>query len=164
VFAGESGTYSFAPGGTFTGLALAAACFSGRNASEPSLISVGTNGALGGNASPVSIPLTGGTPAANDDLRWFGAVSMTNGGTWTQNAPSGMTARETQSNLGTIVLAFASQDAVAATPTGTLTGSVTAGTGTAGGDSFGVVLSLAQASGVAGQPPMYTQRKVLYFI
>lgn len=149
VFAGETGTYTVGLGAGVTGFVGVATAFSGRSASELGAIQAATTGPLGGNSSPVSIPLVGGTAAANDDILWFGCASMTNGGTWTCTQPAGYALHETISNSNDCFLGFSSNDGVASGATGTLTGQAVAGTGTQGGDSFGLVFSLSGGISIA---------------
>lgn len=143
----------------------------GANGTTPSAIAVANTGRIvgiptrfvatpytGGSASPVSIPLTGLTAVAYDDILWMGSVTSTATGTpaWVTTPPSGYTSRQEASQTdsagdgGTSCLA--TLDNASAGATGTLTGS-SASSGK-NGDYFGLVVALPVS------PPVITAQPV----
>lgn len=125
---------------------LIVGAWSGRDTTTPrTFLTVSTPNTTA-NASPVSIGLTSGTAAANDDVAFFGMMDLTVGtDTWGYTAPGSYTERN-DAQQGFASATLATRDAVSAGAIGTLTatGTRSAGSGAAGWG--GVVISIAAAA------------------
>jgi hypothetical protein len=146
----------------------------GANGTTPTLIAISNSGRVSttptvfqstvsaGGSSPVSVPLTGITASANDDILWGGCIAAgTAAGTWVTTAPTGYTRRQEVSQNGSVGYSGTSCvctiDAVSAGATGTLTGTATnAGNS---GDRYGLVLALSASGGATVYTP-FTQKLV----
>jgi hypothetical protein len=145
--AAEPATYSVnSSGGDPTAFSMA---FSGRSSRNQPTWSVLLN--TSGNASPVSVGATGITALAGDDLVWAAFMDQSAASIGTSFAPpAGYTERVDSVNQGTT--AFNSQSAAtldnaSAGATGTVTGTFTMSSGTAG---FGVFLLRLPANELQG--------------
>jgi hypothetical protein len=137
----EPGTYTVTTTLVNT-IDLISSSFSGRSGTQFTATQP-TAGAAAHGASSMSLPLTGVTAAAGDDVAAF--FLATNIGWSVTSNPSGYTTEATTSGAvadeGTMALLVNAN--VSAGATGTLTATMTAGTVDA--DGMGLVVSLAQA-------------------
>lgn len=126
---------------------LVCGAWAGRETTAP--VTFATTTVAAGGATSVTITLNGGTAAAGDDLIWFGGLSQSNTA-WTMTPPSGYATdgNVSHANNSNQIL-VASKDGVSAGATGSIAGSAT---GTVGADSFGIVISLAQAATAVYDP------------
>ena len=136
-------------GGSSTNPIAIAAAWSETSSSAPTNYAA-TNEIVAG-ASPVSIPLTGVTALAGDDIAWFGSVNYATAGTWVFTAPTSYTSQQTIQQTGTYTGAanLSTRDGVSAGATGVITGTAT-DSGQAV-DAFGVVVSLPSSGGAPTQ-------------
>lgn len=123
------------------------AVWSGRDTGNPPVATLTTPN-TSSNASPVSVALTGLTASSNDDVAWFGALDSTASGTaWTFAPPSSYTEATDTAN-GWAAASLAYRDNVSSGATGTLTGTATGASGSAG--FAGYVVRIPAASGGGG--------------
>jgi hypothetical protein len=140
--ASEPSSYTVSIGGSNGDtITLEIMCHSGRNNSAATVTA--TNNAAS-SASPVSIPLAGGTAATGDDAIWVGCISYTGASTpWVTTPPGSYTLRQDQSLSGAFYggnVGICTRDALASGAIGTLTGS--AALTSASADSYGLVVLL----------------------
>lgn len=130
--AADTGSYTF---GAVTGVArdwvCQAVCFSGRHTTTaPTISTVATNNSA--NASPVTVTANGLTAASGDDLLWISGPDLRQTGvTVNHTAPTNYTERQDATSAWSS-LSCATRDNVGAGATGTVSGSFTISSGTAG--------------------------------
>lgn len=127
------------------------ALFSGRDTGNPPVAAtVATN--TSANSSPVSVGSNGVTASDGDDLIWIGGIDVTSSGIGNGcAAPSGYQERQ-DVELGWSNLSIATQDNVSAGATGTVTGTYSLASGTAGWIAHLVRIPSSGGGGASGQP------------
>jgi hypothetical protein len=132
--AADSGSYTITSDSALDWVCQAAA-FSGRDGQLPPVISANAT-SNSANASPVSVTANGVTAVTGDDLCWIGALDRSiDGGTVTFAPPTDYTERQDTLN-GWSAQSIATRDNVSAGATGSITGTATLSTGTAGWASW----------------------------
>lgn len=146
--AADSGTYDVSLSAGNNAL-LIAALFSGRHASDPPVLTEAINNS--GNSSPISVNATGVTAIDGDDLVWIGGLdtlgSVGNGCA----PPSGYTERQDAGGGADVSnISLATLDDVAAGATGTVTGTYSLTSSTAGWAAYLIRIPVAGGGGGGG--------------
>ena len=129
---GESGSYAVTASASAAWLLQSAAWVNRTNTTPTST----TNSSSASNASPVTVTATGLTASMGDDLCWVNAPDTTVSAAISARTPPTNFIERTGTTNGFSFLSFANRDCVPAVPTGTLSGTITLSSGTAGWISF----------------------------
>ena len=162
----DSGNYTAtinsAPGAR--GWVVQAALFSGRHTTNPpvgSTIAVNNSG----NSSPISVAANGVTAVAGDDLCWIGGLDVTSAGVGNGcAAPTSFTERQDTEGGGGALwsnMSIATWDNVSAGATGTITGTYSLSSGTAGW--VAVLIRIPAAGGAAATSIVPLRRPTRFF-
>jgi hypothetical protein len=148
--AADSGSYTFAD--TSAGPTVPWVCqafaFSGRHTTNNPANSTASSNAA--NASPVSVNASTVTAVAGDDLLWVSGPDISAAVSATHAPPASYTERQ-DTTLTFSVLSGATQDNVSAGATGTVTGTLTLASGTAGWVAW--LVRVPAAAGAAASLP-----------